>query len=95
MTSEDLRAFIEIAAAAVFLLGPIGVIVERYKSKRGLGARAIQFCAVLMLIPAVLILALEKVLEPSTVGTLIGALTGYLLSGLGEYKPNQSRRPDD
>jgi hypothetical protein len=39
-----------------------------------------------MLIPLILISALEKVLEPSNVSTLIGALTGYVLSGIGEYR---------
>ena len=65
---------------------PILVIVNRIKTGAGISARAIQFLTVGMLIPLILIAALEKVLEPSNVSTLIGALTGYVLSGIGEFK---------
>jgi len=42
--------------------------------------------AIAVLAPLILILGLERVLEPSAVGALIGALLGYLLSGIGNEK---------
>ena len=93
MTPEALKTVVELAAATMILLGPVLVIAERWKSGRGPGARSIQLCAVVMLIPTILVLALEKVLEPATVGTLIGALTGYLLSGVGDYRSGKKKTP--
>jgi hypothetical protein len=76
MTAWSVRTVIELIAVSTILAGPICVIVERIMSK-GIGARAIQFCAVVMLIPTIILLALETVLDTAAVGTLIGALTGY------------------
>jgi hypothetical protein len=40
-----------------------------------------------MIFPTILILGIEKILDGATLGTLIGGLVGYVLSGVGEYKP--------
>ncbi|WP_322105503.1 hypothetical protein, partial [Paraburkholderia sp. J41] len=56
----------------------------RYQ-ERAIGARVIQLAAVVMLIPVILILALEKILDGATPGTLIGGIVGYLLSGISEF----------
>jgi len=61
--------------------------------KRGIGARTIQFAAVILIVPGIFILALERVLPSDTVGALLGALTGYLLSGLGRFKPTRRAKP--
>jgi membrane protein YqaA with SNARE-associated domain len=37
-----------------------------------------------MLIPVILIFGLEKILEPATLGTLIGGLIGYTLGSVGD-----------
>jgi hypothetical protein len=88
----DLKNWIELVAAVAILVGPIAVIVERFKIGRGIGARSIQFAAVAMLIPTILIVALEKLIDGATIGTLVGALTGYLLSGVGDYKPEKKKK---
>jgi len=89
VTQENLKAAIEIIAILAVLAGPVGVLVERLWRDKSIGARSIQFCAVVMLVPTIIILSLEGVLEPATTGTLIGALTGYLLSGIGDYQPRK------
>ena len=38
-----------------------------------------------MVLPVILILSLQGILKPDAVGTLIGALVGYLLSGIASY----------
>jgi hypothetical protein len=93
----DVKSSIELIAAIAILIGPIAVIFERLRSGRGIGARSIQFAAVAMLIPTILIVALEKLIDGSTLGTLIGGLIGYLLSGVGTYEPSKKKdkEPDD
>jgi hypothetical protein len=87
----DTKSIIELALVGGIALAPLLLLVERLIADRGLGARAIQFLAVAMLIPTILVLAIEKVIESATVGTLIGALTGYLLSGIGDYRPDKKK----
>ena len=81
------KEIIALIAVGIMVLAPLLVMGERIKSGRGLGARAIQFCSVVMIVPLILILALFDVLSKETSAALIGALTGYLLSGIGGYDP--------
>ena len=81
----DLRSGIVLLMAATMPLGLGGVLWHRIVTGKSLTARSIQFVAVAMLVPAIVLLSMEKVLDGSTVGTLIGGLTGYLLSGISNY----------
>jgi len=88
----DVRGIVELTAAAAIPIGVIGSI--GYAVMRGIGARTIQFAGAIMLVPIILILALEKTLEPATLGTVIGAVIGYLLSGIGEaFVSSRNARP--
>ncbi len=60
------------------------VFNERKESGRGLGARSIQLLALIILTLSIVILSLANVLKPDTTGTLLAALIGYILSGLGK-----------
>ena len=82
MPNLDVRGIVELTAIAAMVIGLLGTIIIGLK--RGIGVRLIQFAGATMLVPIVLILALEKVLEPATLGTVIGAVIGYLLSGASE-----------
>ena len=73
---------VELAAAITMLFVPAQIIQHRLSANKAIGTRAIQFTAVGMLIPCILILALENLLEPSTLGVLLAALIGYMLSGV-------------
>jgi len=86
----DVKDVLTYGAGLVFVLGPLLVIVERLKSNRSPGARTIQFLCVMMTLPAILILSLTGVISGETAGTLLGALIGYILSGVGDYRPGQS-----
>lgn len=81
MTTKEV---IELIAAAAMLFGLMGALYIRLKLRKGIGLRAIQFTAVILLIPTVLILSLEGVLASETVAALLGAVAGYVLSSLGE-----------
>jgi hypothetical protein len=82
MPNLDVRGIVELTAVGAMVIGLLGTIIIGLK--RGIGVRLIQFAGATMLVPIVLILALEKVLEPATLGTVIGAVIGYLLSGASE-----------
>jgi hypothetical protein len=84
---------VELAAAGLMVIGLLAVFINRCKTGKGLGARVIQLLAVIFVIPAILILALEKFLTAETVATLLGTLIGYLLSGIGRFKPRQASKP--
>ena len=79
---------VELIAAVMMALGLGAIIAQRIIAKKSFGARTIQMSAVVLLIPVILILGLEKILAAETLGTLIGGLIGYLLSGIGEYQPS-------
>lgn len=81
----ETRAIIELIAAAMLPLGFGAIMAQRIILKKSIGARIIQLSAVVMLIPVILILGLEKIFEGATLGTLIGGIVGYLLSGISEY----------
>lgn len=73
--------WIEAPLLAAAILGSTLAFVERIKSGRGLGLRSIQVLAVLNLIPAIVVLALEAKMS-TEVGTIFGALAGFCLGGL-------------
>ncbi|KUZ24671.1 hypothetical protein WI32_33130 [Burkholderia ubonensis] len=81
----DAKGYIELIAAATIPLGFALVMWHRFVMKKMIGARVIQLVAVVMLIPVILILALERILDGATLGTLIGGIVGYLLSGISEF----------
>lgn len=82
---DQARFWIEIISAATMAIGVVSVVVHRIKLEKGMGVRSIQFLALVILGPIVLILALEGILEKSAVGALIGALVGYLFTNIGKY----------
>jgi hypothetical protein len=87
----DVRSWTEISAGITIPTVFFAVIFRAIWWNKGIGARVIQFTTVSMLIPVILILGLEKILEPATLGTLIGGLIGYVLSGVGDYRSDQDQ----
>jgi hypothetical protein len=97
VATMSIKDIVELVAAAMLPLGFILFMVHRMVVGRPLGARAIQFLGVVFLLPIILILALEKILDGTTIGTLIGAITGYLLSNITNYdfpaRNDDAKRP--
>jgi hypothetical protein len=75
------KDIVEIVAIAMLPVGFVGFVWQRRASSKTIDTAAVQFIAIVFLLPVILILALEKVLDGMTVGTLIGAFTCYLLAG--------------
>jgi|GEM_PF-2375578 len=80
------RFWIEIIAALTIPLAIAAIMYQRSQQGGAISIRTIQIMAIAVMAPLILILGLERVLEPSAVGALIGALLGYLLSGIGNEK---------
>ncbi len=92
---EWAKVWVELIAASSIPLAIGFIIFHRIKRGMGMGVRAIQFLALATIPQAIIILALEGILEKSAVGALLGALVGYLFSNIGEYDRSRSRRTDD
>lgn len=95
----NLHYMVEILATAVMLGSVLAVftLVRAHQRRTGqtIGPRHIQFVSVCLIVPTILILGLEQVLSRETTATLIGGLTGYLLSGLGRYEPRNPPGTED
>jgi hypothetical protein len=87
----DVKGAIELAAAATTALGAIGSLI--YASKHGIGPGTIKLAGTVMIVPIVLILGLEKTLEPAVLGTVIGAVLGFVLSGAAGAGPPRPKDP--
>ena len=81
---------IELVLVFIMASMPFFVIFHRIWTNKGIGARSIQFFAVGMLVPAVLILSLEHIIDSATTGTIIGAMAGFLLAGVGEFNKERN-----
>jgi hypothetical protein len=64
-----------------------GGIVTVVKRPLGIGVREIQLIALLILVPAIAILSFECKLSGEGTGTLLGAIVGYVLSGITSPVP--------
>ena len=84
------KEIIELVLVGIMVVSLIGLFINRAHLKKGIGARIIQFTGVSLVVPLIGILALEGVLQAQTTGTVIGALLGYLLSGISSYDSNKS-----
>lgn len=79
------REWVEIIAAATLPLAFVGLLINRWVSKKSLGVRAIQTLAVAMFMPTVVILALERVIDGAVVAALLGGAVGYLFAHISDY----------
>lgn len=73
--------WVEVIASLTMAIGVLAILLSRVK--RGIGIRVVQFAAVILMLPTILILALEDVLSTEVTGTLLGAIAGYILSSVG------------
>lgn len=89
------KMLIEVIASLVMAIAIIAVIVNRITLKKGLSVRSIQFLAIGMVLPLILVLALEGILERSAVGALVGALIGYLFTNIGKYDERKAGKDED
>ncbi|THD44491.1 MAG: hypothetical protein E7774_10200 [Bradyrhizobium sp.] len=75
--------WVEIVAAATMPLTVLVYVVQRVATGGAMIKGSIQLVFVLLGMPVILVLGLEKHLTEAPLGTLLGAAIGYLLSNLG------------
>lgn len=46
-----------------------------------------------LVLPTILILALENILQAQTTAALMGTVVGYILAGIGKEDPQKSKAP--
>jgi hypothetical protein len=86
------HGWLEGALIGVMVIGIVGTLYHRIRLQFGIGERAIQLVGLCLIIPAILILSLESKIQGETLGTILGAIVGYALSGIGS--PDQKKKPE-
>ena len=67
------------------VVGLLGYFLNRHATKKAIGAWGIHFVGVCLMIPGVVLLALEGKLSECSTGTIVGAFAGYLFSGISSF----------
>jgi hypothetical protein len=92
--NESVKNITEIGLLILMAIGLIGILIRIFKrdamGKPGITTRSIQFLGVSLLIPTILLLGLESILSGETIATLVGAMAGYLLSGISDSSSTKS-----
>jgi len=86
------HCWLDAALIVVMVIGIAGTLHHRIKMELGIGDRAIQLVGLCLIVPAVMILSLEGKLSNDSLGTILGAIVGYALSGIGA--PDRKRKPE-
>lgn len=76
-----MHLWIVVLAVLIMAGGLGGVFYLILKQNAVLGIKTIQFTAVIFVLPLLLTLGLMNVLGKETIGTLLGVVIGYALSG--------------
>jgi uncharacterized membrane protein len=91
LDAQSVKAIVEISAAILMLVGVGLFFVNREKQQRGLSVVAVQFVAIVLVLPIILILSLEEIFKGETAAAILGTLSGYLFAELAKRSP--SRKP--
>lgn len=89
------RDWIEMIAAGSIPLAIVALFVNRWLTNKSLGVRAIQMVSVITLTPAIIVLAMEKIVDGAAVAALIGGVIGYLFANFSEYDRAKYRDKDN
>jgi hypothetical protein len=77
---QFLSFWISLVAALIMAGGLAGIYYLAVKQNASIGRTAIQFLAVVFVLPVLLILGLAGVLRAETIGPLIGVMVGFVLT---------------
>ncbi len=61
-----------------------GIFYLIIKQQATVGVKTIQFAAIIFVVPALIVLGIMNILGRETIGTLLGVIVGYVLSGFGK-----------
>lgn len=78
----------EYIMAGIMVLGLAGGLVNRWRQEKSIGERFNQYVVFVLVIPATVILAFEKLIGPETSATILGVAVGFAAAVAGrETKP--------
>ena len=77
------RYVVEVVAVLIMLGGVGGIFYGVFKGTITLSSRTIQFLAVSFVVPAIIVLSMERAIGSESSSALIGTIVGYVLSGTG------------
>lgn len=80
------RILVEIIAALIMFGVVGGIFYGALKGSLTLNVRTIQFLAISFLVPAILILSMERAIGSEATSALMGIVVGYVLSVLGKHE---------
>jgi hypothetical protein len=78
------QIWIAVIGALIMAGGLGGIYYLIIKQNATLGAKTIQFLAIVFILPLMLVLGIMNVLGRETIGTILGVVVGYVLSGFGK-----------
>ncbi len=87
--------FVGIIAYALITSLAIFLLLRSKKddpSSKGVGVRRIQFLTVVCTVPGLVVLRLYEKISADAVMALIGAVVGYVLSNIQNFKPTSGER---
>ena len=76
--------WISLIAVLIIAGGLAGIYYLIVKQNVSMGTKTIQFLAIVFVLPLLIILGMHNVLGRETIGTLLGVIVGYVLSGSGK-----------
>jgi hypothetical protein len=75
------QIWISVIALLIMAGGLFGIFYLALKQNATLGTKTIQLLALVFTLPLLIILGVYNVLRAETIGTLLGVIVGYALSG--------------
>jgi hypothetical protein len=87
------HSWLDGALVVLMAIGVIGVLTTQIIQNKGIGPRVIQFIGVCLVVPTILILAIEDKIDKQNLGTIVGAIIGYVLAGIGENERSTTTTP--
>jgi nucleoside recognition membrane protein YjiH len=83
--------WVEVIAAVTLPLTVLAFTVQRGVRGGAIASKVVQIFGILLFLPALLILGIEKDITEPVIGVLLGAAGGYLLSNIGRESESAPR----
>jgi hypothetical protein len=79
-----MQVWIGLIGVLIMAGGLGGIFYLIIKQKAAIGNKTIQFIAIIFVLPLLLVLGIFNVLGRETIGTTLGVIVGYIISGLAK-----------